>query len=204
MKHLEVLVEERSTEAVLLNLIPRIVGAVSFKVHPYAGKEDLLTKLPQRLDGYASWMPDDWRILVLLDRDREDCRDLKNRLDDITSQRSFVIPKGASARRAVNLVNRLAIEELEAWFLGDAEALHAAYPRVSTNLHQRRAYRDPDAISGGTWEALERVLKRAGYYPSGLPKIEVARRISMHMEPDRNRSRSFRVFCDGLRKLATG
>jgi len=28
------------------------------------------------------------------------------------------------------VLNRLAVEELESWFLGDVEALHAAYPHV--------------------------------------------------------------------------
>ena len=52
------------------------------------------------------------------------------------------------------------IEELEAWFFGDIAAIHAVYPRVSIHLGSRANFRDPDAIPGGTWEALERVFKR--------------------------------------------
>jgi hypothetical protein len=47
-------------------------------------------------------------------------------------------------------------------------------------------------------------LRRAGYYPGGLPKIEVARNISEHMDPDRNTSRSFQVFREALGSLAAG
>jgi hypothetical protein len=93
----------------------------------------------------------------------------------------------------------LAIEELEAWFFGDIAALHAAYPRISLTLSQQAKYRDPDAIRGGTWEALGRLLH--SYYPTGLPKIEVARAVSALMEPERNRSRSFQVFRKGLLTL---
>jgi hypothetical protein len=58
----------------------------------------------------------------------------------------------------------LAIEELEAWFFGDMDAVRALYPRVPETLEQRAGFRDPDAIRGGTWEALERILQRAGYF----------------------------------------
>jgi hypothetical protein len=90
------------------------------------------------------------------------------------------------------------VEELEAWFFGDVEALVTAYPKVPSNLANKEKFRDPDAITGGTWEALERLLQKAGYYSGGLPKIEVARKVSEFMEPSRNRSKSFQVFKEGL------
>ena len=62
-------------------------------------------------------------------------------------------------------------------------------------------FHNPDAIAGGTWEALERVLKKSGYYPSGMPKVETARNISKYMEPHRNISKSFQVFRDALQEL---
>ena len=95
------------------------------------------------------------------------------------------------------------MEELEAWFFGDVEALVAAYPRVPRTLERWKDYRDPDAIRGGTWEALGRVLQRAGYFPGGLAKKAAARTIATHMNPERNRSRSFRLFLDTLRELST-
>ena len=97
-----------------------------------------------------------------------------------------------------NLLNRIAIEELEAWFFGDVEAIVKAFPYVPTTIEKRRPYRNPDAIRGGTWEALERVLKKAGYYGGGMPAVETARKISEHMNPTENRSKSFRVFRDGI------
>ena len=79
----------------------------------------------------------------------------------------------------------------------------AAYPGVPKTLAEKRGYRNPDAIAGGTWEALERILKKAGYYAAGMPKIEVARNISQHIQPARNQSPSFQCFCQGLREMVT-
>jgi hypothetical protein len=103
------------------------------------------------------------------------------------------------------VLNRLAIEELEAWFFGDVGALRAAYPGIPSSLGERANYRDPDAIRGGTWEALERELQRAGHHREGLAKIKAAQEIAAHMAPERNRSRSFQAFRQGLLDLvATG
>ncbi|MCL5884276.1 MAG: DUF4276 family protein [Deltaproteobacteria bacterium] len=200
--HLEILVEEPSAEAALSNLLPKILERrASFRIHSFRGKQDLLSRLPDRLRGYASWMPSDWRIVVLVDRDAEDCKVLKKRLEKISADTGLVTKTRARSRKVLQVVNRLAVEELEAWYFGDVEALVSAYPGVSPALGRKTKYRDPDAIAGGTWEALERVLKRAGYYPGGLSKIEAAKSISMNMIPERNRSHSFQVFCEGIRSI---
>lgn len=202
---IEFLVEEPSAEAALVNLVPKIVGEdICFKIHPYQGKQDLLGKLTQRLRSYARWVPEDWRIVVLIDEDRKDCRALKRRLEQSARDAGLHTRTMPGPGGRFRVLNRLAIEELEAWFFGDVEALVAAYPGVPPTLDRKAAYRDPDAIRvhGGTCEALADVLKRAGYYRSGMPRIETARRISEQMMPDRNRSRSFQVFRDGLRHIA--
>ncbi len=202
MRHVEALVEEPSAEAALLNLLPRILGEeVTFAVHPFQGKPDLLKKLPQRLAAYRRWITGDYRILVLIDEDREDCHRLKARLEECARNAGFVTKSEAGRGRQFRVLNRIAVEELEAWFFGDVEALVTAYPGVPQTLGHKAVYRDPDSIKGGTWEALEQVLQRAGHYSSGMPKIETARKVSEHMDPYRNRSRSFKIFRDGLLKL---
>jgi hypothetical protein len=200
--HIEFLVEEPSCEAALQNIVPKIVGSgISFTVHAHQGKLDLLGKLPGRLRGYRSWLPEDSRIVVLIDADQEDCRALKAKLEWEAAVAGLTTKSSASAKGRFQVLNRLAVEELEAWFFGDVAALHAAYPRIDPHLGTKARYRDPDAIRGGTWEALEREMQRQGYFPSGLSKIQAARSISNHMEPDRNRSRSFQVFRQGLLAL---
>ena len=62
----------------------------------------------------------------------------------------------------------------------------------------------------GTWERLADAvhpdgsmrLKQAGGPEAGKAKCEWAGRIAPHMDPDRNRSKSFQVFRDGIRNLA--
>ncbi len=93
------------------------------------------------------------------------------------------------------------VEELEAWYFGDIEALRTAYPRLPASLGAKATFRNPDAIAGGTWEALDRELKRAGYR-EGLAKFAAAQAIAPHLDPERNRSRSFQVFRDGVRRMA--
>lgn len=202
---IEFLVEEPSAEAALVNLVPKIVGEdICFKIHPYQGKQDLLRKLTQRLRGYARWLPEDWRIVVLIDEDRQDCRTLKRRLERSASEAGLHTKTTPRSNGRFEVLNRLAIEELEAWFFGDVGALVAAYPGVPPSLDKRASYGDPDAIRvhGGTCEALEHVLRAARYHPAGMPKIETAQRISEQMMPARNRSRSFQVFRDALREMA--
>jgi len=202
VQHVEFLVEEASMEAALRVLLPRLLGPTSFDVHPYQGKGDLLKRLPQRLRGYAAWLPATSRVVVVIDRDNDDCVALKARLDEMAAAAGLT-PRSRSTGNAYALVNRLAIEELEAWFFGDWEAVRTAYPRVSASVPSQARYRDPDCVAGGTWEAFERVLRNAGYFRGGLRKIEAARSIAEHMEPHRNTSRSFHALRVALLEMAS-
>lgn len=197
-KHLEVLVEEYSAEAALNNLLPKILPTeIEFKILSFRGKTDLLKKLPSRLKGYRSWIPEDWRILVLCDRDNEDCCKLKNQLENFAARSGFITKQNA-ADSQFTLINRIAVEELEAWLIGDANALTQAYPRVPLDFFKQQRYRIPDAIAGGTWEALEALLQRHRYHLGGLNEVEAAHNISQYMDPENNRSPSFKAFYAGL------
>jgi len=68
-------------EAALRLIIPKISSGLSFEIYPYLCKQDLLSKLPARLRGYAAWLPQDWRIVVVVDRDDDDCASLKQNLE---------------------------------------------------------------------------------------------------------------------------
>lgn len=175
-------------EAALEELMPRIVPDHTFNVHVHQGKTDLLAKVEQRLRAYARMSWPDLRVVVVVDRDSDDCHVLKRRLLD------------ACEASKCDALCRIACEELEAWFFGDTAAMRAAFPRVPRNLDGQAKFRDPDAIKGGTWEALERILNRAGYYVTGMPKVEVAQRIAAHMDPTANRSRSFQVLVEGMQQ----
>jgi hypothetical protein len=203
VEHVEILVEEPSAEAILRALISKLPGDCSFQIHPHQGKADLLKKLPDRLRAYDKWIrKDTWRILVLVDRDQEECHRLKARLEKIAAKAGLTT-RSRSRGGSYVVVNRLAIEEIEAWCFGDWEAVRMAYPRVSATISSQARYRDPDAIAGGTWEAFERVLRKYEYFSAGLAKIEAAIAIGRHMVRKRNSSRSFQVLWDALAEMAS-
>ena len=185
---------EAFLRAWLLRFLPE---DCTFRIHPHRGKSALLRKLPDRLRGYAAWMPAEYRIVVVVDCDNEDCHAVKSRLEDACTT------AGLRSRRASGgpdwqVVTRIAIEELEAWYFGDWRAVRAAYPRASPKVPGWSRFRNPDAITGGTWEALERVLQKQGYFRQGLAKVQAASEIGRHFDPKINRSHSFVVFRDAL------
>ena len=193
--HLEVLVEELSIELALTNILPKILPPnITFKIHSFRGKNDLVKKLPDRLKGYQAWLPLDHKIVILIDEDRQNCQELKQKIENSTKGAGLITKSSCSDEQDFQVLNRIVIEELEAWFFGDIAAICQAYPRVSSNLANQAKFRDPDGIKGGTWEALEKVLKRAGYHQGGLEKINAAKEISQYMNPQVNRSKSFQIF----------
>ena len=178
-------------EALLRVLLPRVLPETStHEIHAFQNKRALRRRVKGRLRGYARWVPEDWRIVVLMDRDRDDCLALKNELEEAARDAGL---RTTSGREPWQVANRIAVEELEAWYFGDWQAVLRAFPRVSPTVPNRRGYRDPDAIVS-TWEAFERVLQRHGYFRGGLRKTEAARAIAGQMDPERNRSKSFSVF----------
>ena len=181
-------------EAFLQTLLPRILpDGSTFTIHPFRGKSDLLRKLQDRLSAYANWMPENFRVVVMIDRDNDDCRTLKEQLETIAAD-SGLLTRSRAGGGSWQVVNRIAIEELEAWYFDDWEAVCKAYPRVLPNIPSRARYRDPDAIQGGTWEAFERIMKKHGYFREGLGKVQAAGAIAECTDPARNRSNSFAKF----------
>ena len=183
-------------EAFLREALPTVLPTdCNFQVYPFEGKKALLRNLDNRLRGYARWLPPDFRIIILIDRDREDCHNLKRTLESAVA-RARLRSRSTANAGDWQVATRVVIEELEAWYFGDWDAVKAAYPGVGGDLPRR--YRDPDAVTGGTWEAFERMLQRAGYFKGGLRKMEVAQAVGQHIDPHRNTSHSFTVFHDAI------
>jgi hypothetical protein len=201
-------VEEPSMEETLNILRPQLIDhSVSFKIINHGSKQKLLSDLPARMRGYAQRLAnEDIRVLVAVDRDNDQCHILKRRLELAASSAALSTKSNPDARGHFRIVNRIVIEELEAWFFGDVPALCRAYPGVPESLSMKAGLRDPDAIAGGTWERLLKVLQEAGHYRSAenLPKIEVARKVASAMNVSASRSQSFNHFVSGLRSLLSG
>jgi len=199
--HIEFLLEELSMEAFLQAWLPSFLPAgCTFETHPFQGKRDMLRKLQGRLRGYRYWLPDNHRLVIVMDCDGDDCVELKNRLERVC-QVAGLQSRRSGDRGIWQVVTRIAIQELEAWYFGDWEAVRQAYPRVPHNIPGRQGFRYPDKI-GGTWEAFERILKRSGYHGNGLPKVETARNVGKYIDVSRSISPSFRSLANALRDAA--
>jgi hypothetical protein len=157
-------VEEPSAKEVIEALLPKLIGPrqLDTRIIEHGGKASLLTNLPNRLRGYAAMPAEDIRVMVLVDRDRDECHALKARLEETARAAGLPTKANPTASGRFRVVNRIAIEELEAWFIGDLAALRTVFPRLPFSLGQKVPFRDPDAVPGGTWEALHRALQRAG------------------------------------------
>ena len=133
--------------------------------------------------------------LNVLDSDQRDCRTFLGELNALLQD----------CRRAPNTLFRLAIEEMEAWYLGDRQALLAAYPRAKKEVLNRY---QQDGVCG-TWELLAdavhpggtAAIRKAGWPAPGQLKHEWAEKIGPHMRIDDNQSPSFCKLRDGLRRL---
>lgn len=101
-----------------------------------------------------------------------------------------------------------AIEEGEAWLLGDRQAVREAYPRAKEAV---LATYVQDSICG-TWEKLADAvhpggatkLRERGWQAIGAEKSSWASSIAPHMDVQRNVSPSFQYLRDNLRDLVTG
>ena len=214
--HFEVLAEDQSGSIALDFVLEKILGANgvthTWRLRPYKGigriprnlhaapdprKRLLLNHLPRLLRGYGrSLRPGRDCVIVVLDLDNRNC---------VTFKRELLGVLNACNPRPRTLF-RIAIEEGEAWLLGDRGAVTTAYPHANDAVLD--GYRQ-DSICG-TWEVLADAvhpggsahLQRAGYQAAGKAKCEWAGQIAPHMDVNGNRSPSFQVFRDGVRDLA--
>ena len=213
--HFEVFVEDASGKEALEIIMEKILGANrsehSWKIVPYKGlgrippnlrgvtdprKRLLLDRLPGILKGQVYNPHGLVSVLVVVDLDTRDCMAFKRELLDVLD----------ACNPRPRTLFRIAIEEGEAWLLGDRDAVRAAYPNAKESVLNGYVQ---DSICG-TWEVLADAvhpsgvaqLKASDYPEQGRAKSEWARRIALHMDVDRNESKSFQVFRDGVRNLA--
>ena len=197
MVHIDFFTEEESARVALYSLLPRMLPeSAVFDIFAFQGKGDLLKKLPKRLRAYRHPPLNTHKVIVLIDRDTRDCQSLKQELELIAREAGIV--SKTENPNDFQIVTRIVIEELEAWYFGDVTALHEAFSCVSKTICQRRGFENPDEVA----KPSKRLLKLLqSEYPgaSRLPKIEVAERVSAYMNPKMNMSRSFQVFYEGVK-----
>ena len=214
--HFEVLAEDVSGSIALGHILERILGANytehSWRMHSFRGKgrlpdnlyeapspknQQLLNNLPSLLRGLGRSLEESTSaVVVVVDLDDDDCLKFKQDLLDVLN----------TCNPRPRTLFRIAIEESEAWLLGDRPAIRAAYPNARDAVLSAYAQ---DSICG-TWEVLADAvhqggaarLRQLGFPADGEAKCDWARNIAPHMNIDANKSKSFQVFRDGVRNLA--
>ncbi len=216
--HFEILIEDVSGQRALEILIPKIINlntSNTYQIHSYKGigqipknmttaidasKRQLLNALPKLLKGYGKTFAgygDDYQatVIIVVDLDDKCLRDFRIELIDL---RNTCDPKP-------NVKFCFAVEEGEAWFLGDIPAVKSAYSTAKNSI--LRGYSN-DSICG-TWELLADAifpkgsakLKRDGWVEIGKAKSEWAKNITPYMDVNNNSSPSFCYFRDKLKEL---
>jgi len=211
--HFEILVEDQSGKVALDILVPKIIGNNhTFDVKSYKGvgripknmnagvdasKRILLDNLPRLLAGYGkSWQEYSAVVIVVCDLD-DKC---------LISFRSELIELLNTCNPRPETRFCIAIEEGEAWFLGDIPAIKQAYPRAKDAV--LNAYIS-DSI-GRTWERLadavykggSQQLSSLGWRVVGAEKSVWSEKIAPYMDLENNSSPSFNYFLGKLRELA--
>lgn len=199
--HIEFLVEGASMKEALNLLLPGILpDDVGFEVFDLGSKSQFLKKWPNRMRGYATWLPHVNRAVVgVIDADQDDCRGLRNELADAAREAGLTVCSPSGNRRG-QVLPRIAVEMLEAWYFGDVAALAAAYGPSLARLGIGSGCRRPDEIRDPA-RRLGGLLK--GKHGAGLNKIQLARDVAGQMDIDRNTSPSFCRLRDGVRFLTT-
>ncbi len=212
--YFQFLIEDQSGEKLIRILMDKIVatntdvtydcksfGGIGYLPKSGSAKDiktgKLLNDLPMNLRAFSrklQGMPA--AIFVVLDNDTRNPEEFRQQLERVAQHNMIV----------TDHVFCLAIEEMEAWLLGDEAAILTAYPKAS--LRHLHAYQQ-DGICG-TWEVLADVVYPGGYkrmkkdccaYAQiGKLKSEWAQRIGEHMELHRNVSPSFQQFVSEVEK----
>ncbi len=216
--HFEFLIEDISGKEMLDILLPKIIDSShSFSVKSYKGlgripasltagsdpsKRILLQELPRLLAGYGKTFSSytDFKAVLIIVCDLDDkC---------LKQFRSELIKILDACTMKPETRFCIAVEEGEAWLLGDLTAIYRAYPAAKKVILKKY---ENDSICG-TWELLANAvysgganaLKSRGYQAIGAEKSNWARNISPHLNPDANISPSFQYFKTKILQLLAG
>jgi hypothetical protein len=186
------LVEDYSMRKFLEGILPRL----GFKEHRieikhHRGKEDLIRYLNKIIPSLSKRAQ---QIIVIIDRDKQDCVVLKNKIQQ----------KMASCCSCEYKI-RIACYELEAWFLGDMEAIAKCSPKFKAHFFQgKEKYRDVDNIEKPS-RVIEQIVQDWKKKHVSKPKFaeKMAQFVSLETQnmEKANRSHSFHVLLETLRSF---
>lgn len=158
----------------------------------------LLNDLPLYLRAFNHTLPyiKDAALFIVLDNDKREPKQFRLELENIAISNMILL----------DYVFCIAVKEMEAWLLGDVEAIKTAYP--NTKISAWHGYEQDEICD--TWEVLANAvypgglkkLKRlagTGYHVIGKAKAEWADRIGGALNLEQNISPSFQKFISELR-----
>jgi hypothetical protein len=212
--HFEILTEDQSGAHAIEILSRRILGDEhTTRVKSYKGighlpknmkaatdpsKRVLLDQLPGLIRGYRQTFaaaPGSMALVIICDLDQRCLSEFR---------RDLLRVRDHCGVAPADVLFCIAVEEIEAWLLGDPQAVQIAYPKAKLRVLQ--SY-EPDSVIG-TWEKLAEAIYpggRAALSSKGQPEIgrmksEWAKKIAPYIDIDSNRSPSFQYFCKKLRE----
>jgi hypothetical protein len=178
-----VFLEGKAEKEMLDGVLPR-VGVINYQTVVFEGKQDLARQLPRKLRG---WLEPNVNFIVLRDKDKENCKTVKNMLKQIC----------CDAGKPETIV-RIACHQLESWYLGDLQAVENALEVSGLGKQQQKAkYRTPDKLLNAS-EELKNITNKKYAKLSGSRAIGKI----MSVNANENKSHSFNVFLDSLLRIA--
>lgn len=212
--HFQFLIEDQSTAALIDLIMKNVIrnpNSDSFDCIPFHGiggitkknsvKEMRTGKLLNDLAGYMRGFQRSLEgipavLFVVLDLDDNNYDWFVKELEGVAALNNITMDH----------VFCLAVEEVEAWLLGDELAIKAAYPKYRKSVLSSYIQ---DSICG-TWEKLADVVFKGGvkgiknqklnWRDVGKLKTEWALNIGKHMNYENNRSPSFQNFMNNVVK----
>ncbi|MCX8501951.1 MAG: DUF4276 family protein, partial [Alphaproteobacteria bacterium] len=116
-------------------------------------------------------------------QDLSNCRELKSRIKKL-------VPQECQNKTIIRIVCR----ELESWYLGDFDALKAAYGEKLETYRNQSRYRTPDQIND-PYESLKKLIPN-------YQKIEGSKKIAPMLNHAENNSTSFNQFIRTIEQLS--
>lgn len=215
--HFDILVEDLSGRKALEILVRKIIADTdTYTINHYEGighlpknlknskdisKRVLLNKLPRLIQGYgrrhagysAGYKAS---LIVVCDLDKKCLKDFRSELEALYSK----------CRPQPKTSFCIAVQEIEAWYLGDLKAVAASHsPSKITAIPAKY-----DESKHGNWELLADIIYQGGaavlsvksWSEIGAEKYKWALSICPHLDIVNNTSPSFIYFRDKLQELA--
>ena len=213
--YFQFLIEDQSSEVLINIIMKKIISIypqlqISYDSKSFRGiggftKKNMLkdTKTGNLLNDLATYLRGfnkslqgiEAAIFVVLDNDKRDTSSFYEQLEKVALENNI----------SIDHVFCIAVEEVEAWLLGDEVAISEAYPKYKSSFLKKYVQ---DSVCG-TWEVLANVV-----YPGGIEKIrknnysymiigtlksEWAKNIGLNMNIFSNNSPSFNHFISEIK-----